>query len=200
MPEGIPDGLDDSGRYIKGSDIMNAKRSDRTLRIVIAAMFSAMIAVTTAFVQIKTPTGGYVHLGDAVIYLSACFLPMPYAVAAAAIGGGIADLLVYPETLIYTVIIKALNAVFFSSKSETLMSRRNALMTIPSGLVTVIGYSVSKLIRMLLAGDSMNSAVVNALWKMPENSIQAVASAIIFVVLAIALDKAQIKKRMLRDL
>ena len=179
---------------------MNAKRSDRTLRIVIAAMFSAMIAVTTAFVQIKTPTGGYVHLGDAVIYLSACFLPMPYAVAAAAIGGGIADLLVYPETLIYTVIIKALNAVFFSSKSETLMSRRNALMTIPSGLVTVIGYSVSKLIRMLLAGDSMNSAVVNALWKMPENSIQAVASAIIFVVLAIALDKAQIKKRMLRDL
>ena len=90
--------------------------------------------------------------------------------------------------------------MFFSSKSETLMSRRNALMTIPSGLVTVIGYSVSKLIRMLLAGDSMNSAVVNALWKMPENSIQAVASAIIFVVLAIALDKAQIKKRMLRDL
>ena len=58
---------------------MNRKHSDRTLRIVIAAMFSAMIAVMTAFVQIKTPTGGYVHLGDSMIYLAASFLPLPYA-------------------------------------------------------------------------------------------------------------------------
>jgi len=178
---------------------MNRKRSDRTLRIVIAAMFAAMIAVMTAFVQIKTPTGGYVHLGDSMIYLAASFLPLPYAVAAAAVGGGIADLLVYPETIIYTVIIKAINAVFFSAKNEKLLTKRNALMTIPSGLVTVVGYSLSKLIRMLLAGDSLQSAVGNALWKIPENSIQAVASALIFIIIAIALDKAEIKKRMLSD-
>ena len=179
---------------------MNKKHSDRTLRIVIAAMFAAMAAVMTAFVQIKTPTGGYVHLGDSMIYLAASFLPLPYAVAAAAVGGGIADLLVYPETILYTIVIKAINAVFFSAKGDKLLTKRNALMTIPSGLVTVIGYSVSKLIRMLLAGDSFHSALVNALWKMPENSIQAVASALIFIVIALALDKAQIKQRMLRDL
>lgn len=178
---------------------MNNKQSERTLRIVIAAMFAAMIAVMTAFVQIKTPTGGYVHLGDSMIYLAASFLPLPYAVAAAAVGGGIADLLVYPETIIYTVIIKAINAVFFSAKNEKLLTKRNALMTIPSGLVTVVGYSLSKLIRMLLAGDSLQSAVGNALWKIPENSIQAVASALIFIIIAIALDKAEIKKRMLSD-
>ncbi len=178
---------------------MNRKSSDRTLRIVIAAMFAAMIAVMTAFVQIKTPTGGYVHLGDSMIYLAASFLPLPYAILAAAIGGGIADLLVYPETIIYTVIIKAINAVFFSAKGDKLLSRRNALMTIPSGLVTVVGYSLSKLIRQLLAGDSFHSAVVNALWKIPENGIQAIASALIFIVIALALDKADIKKRMLRD-
>lgn len=176
---------------------MKNKHSAHTLNIVIAAMFAAMIAVTTAFVQIKTPTGGYVHLGDSMIYLTASFLPLPYAVAAAAVGGGIADLLVYPETIIYTVIIKALNAVFFSSKGDKLLTKRNALMTIPSGLVTVIGYSLSKLIRMLLAGDSFQSAVANALWKMPENAIQAVASALIFLLVAAAFDKADIKKRML---
>ena len=176
---------------------MNTKHSEHTLRIVIAAMFAAMIAVMTAFVQIKTPTGGYVHLGDSMIYLAASFLPLPYAVAAAAIGGGIADLLVYPETILYTIIIKAVNALFFSAKSDKLLTKRNALMTIPSGLVTVIGYSLSKLIRMLLAGDSMQSAIANALWKMPENSIQAVASAIIFILIAAAFDKADIKKRML---
>ena len=176
---------------------MKTKHSAHTLNIVIAAMFAAMIAVMTAFVQIKTPTGGYVHLGDSMIYLAASFLPLPYAVAAAAIGGGIADLLVYPETLIYTVIIKAVNAVFFSAKSDRLLTKRNALMTIPSGLVTVVGYSISKLIRLLLAGDSFRSALVNALWKMPENSIQAVASALIFIAIAAAFDKADIKKRML---
>lgn len=176
---------------------MKNKHSAHTLNIVIAAMFAAMIAVTTAFVQIKTPTGGYVHLGDSMIYLTASFLPLPYAVAAAAVGGGIADLLVYPETIIYTVIIKALNAVFFSSKSDKLLTKRNALMTIPSGLVTVIGYSLSKLIRMLIAGDSFQSAVANALWKMPENAIQATASALIFLLVAAAFDKADIKKRML---
>ena len=177
---------------------MNNKQSERTLRIVIAAMFAAMIAVMTAFVQIKTPTGGYVHLGDSMIYLTASFLPLPYAVAASAIGGGIADLLVYPETLIYTVIIKAMNSLFFSSKDDKLLTKRNALMTIPSGLVTVIGYSISKLIRQLLAGDSFHSAVVVALWKMPENAIQAVASALIFFLIAAAFDKADIKKRMLK--
>ena len=60
---------------------MKTKHSAHTLHIVIAAMFAAMIAVMTAFVQIKTPTGGYVHLGDSMIYLTASFLPLPFAVA-----------------------------------------------------------------------------------------------------------------------
>ena len=179
---------------------MNKKRSDRTLRIVIAAMFAAMIAVMTAFIKIPT-TGGYVHLGDSMIYLAAAFLPLPYAIAAAAIGGGIADLITgYVDVAVYTVIIKALNAVFFSAKGEKLLTKRNALMTIPSGLVTVIGYSISKLIRVLLAGGNFESALSAALLKMPENSVQAIGSAIIFIAAAVALDRADIKKRMLRDL
>ena len=176
---------------------MKNRHSEHTLHIVIAAMFAAMVAVMTAFVQIKTPTGGYVHLGDSMIYLTASFLPLPYAVAASAIGGGIADLLVYPETIIYTIIIKAVNALFFSSKGDKLLTKRNALMTIPSGLVTVIGYSISKFIRMLLGGSDFHAAIVAAALKMPENAIQAIASALIFLLIAVAFDKADIKKRML---
>lgn len=168
-----------------------------TLRLCITAMFAAMIAVATAFIQIHTPTGGYVHLGDALIYICACFLPMPYAVVAAALGGGLADLLVYPETIVYTIIIKAINALFFSSKGDKILTKRNALMTIPSGLVTVIGYSISKFIRMKLAGAENIAALTDALWKMPENAIQAVASAIVFFIIAYAFDKANLKKRLL---
>lgn len=178
---------------------MTTKHSDRTLRIVIAAMFAALTAVMTAFVKIPT-AGGYVHLGDSMIYLAASFLPLPYAVAAAAIGGGIADLITgYADVAVYTVIIKAVNAVFFSSKGDKLFTKRNALMTIPSGLVTVIGYSISKLIRVLLAGGNLQSAITAAALKMPENAVQAVGSALIFIAVAIALDRADIKKRMLRE-
>lgn len=176
---------------------MKAQHSRHTLHIVIAAMFAAMIAVLTAFVKFNT-AGGYVHLGDSMIYLVASFLPLPYAVAAAAIGGGLADLLTgYADVAVYTVIIKALNAVFFTAKDSKILTRRNALMTIPSGLVTVIGYSISKFIRMLLGGSDFHAAIVAAALKMPENAIQAIASALIFLLIAVAFDKADIKKRML---
>ncbi len=176
---------------------MKTKHSAHTLNIVIAAMFAAMIAVMTAFVKINT-FQGYIHLGDSMIYLVASFLPLPYAIAAAAIGGGMADILTgYADIAIYTVIIKSLNAVFFSAKGEKLLTKRNALMTIPSGLVTVIGYSLSKLIRMLLSGSDFRAALVAALWKIPENAGQAIASALIFILIAVAFDKADIKKRML---
>lgn len=176
---------------------MKTTHSKHTLNIVIAAMFAAMIAVMTAFIKINT-FQGYVHLGDSMIYLVASFLPLPYAIAAAAIGGGMADILSgYADIAVYTIIIKALNAVFFSAIGDKILTKRNALMTIPSGLVTVIGYSISKFIRVLLAGDSIQSATTNALLKIPENTAQAVVSALIFIAIAAAFDKADIKKRML---
>lgn len=174
------------------------KSKNQITNLVLTAMFAAMIAVTTAFVQIKSTTGGMIHIGDAVIYLAACFLPTPAAVAASAIGGGLADLLVYPETMLYTILIKAVNALFFSCKSEKLLTGRNALMVIPSGIVTVAGYSISKYIRVVLAGGGTAAAWGDALLKIPENTIQAVASGIIFIVVAAAFDKAQIKQKVLK--
>ena len=55
-------------------------------RLVTAALFAAAITVVTAYLlHIPIPTGGYIHLGDTLIYLAACLLPVPYAAAAAAI-------------------------------------------------------------------------------------------------------------------
>lgn len=176
----------------------NTEKSIKLRRLVISAMFAAMIAVLTAFIQIKTPTGGYIHLGDTVIYLAACFLPTPYAIGCAAVGGGLADLLVYPETIIYTIIIKAINAAFFSSKSERLGTKFNLLMVIPSGLVTVIGYSISKYIRVMLAGGGNVAALADAIRKIPENSIQAIASGIMFIIIAIAFDKLNLKNKLMK--
>lgn len=108
-----------------------------------AAMFAAMITLTTAYL-FHIPigaNGGYIHFGDAFIYLAASLLPMPYACAAAAIGGGLADFLSgVPIWVIPTMIIKPLTAVWFTSHSERLLCRRNVCALILAGLVSNLGW------------------------------------------------------------
>ena len=58
-------------------------------RLTATGMMAALITLMTAYI-FHIPiggNGGYVHLGDALIYLSAAILPAPYAMAAGAIGG-----------------------------------------------------------------------------------------------------------------
>lgn len=99
----------------------------KTGEIVVTGLFAAMITVMTAFIC-HIPygaNGGYIHFGDAVIYLAAAFLPKPYALAAAAIGGGLADLLTAPMWAPATVIIKMLIVLPFTGKREKILVRRN---------------------------------------------------------------------------
>ena len=85
------------------------KEYQKLYRLVTAALFAAAIAVMTAYMlHIPIPTGGYIHIGDALIYLAACLLPLPYAVGAAAVGAGLADLLTAPMWVVPTLIIKAI--------------------------------------------------------------------------------------------
>lgn len=101
----------------------------KTIRIVTTGIFAAMITVMTAYIC-HIPygaNGGYIHFGDTMIYLAAVFLPRPYALAAAAIGGGIADLLTAPMWMPATVIIKMLIVLPFSEKNNRLLSTRNIM-------------------------------------------------------------------------
>lgn len=61
--------------------------------LVRAAVFAAFVFVATTFFKIPLPVTGYVHLGDAAIFLACVFLPFPYDAAAAAIGSALADIL-----------------------------------------------------------------------------------------------------------
>ena len=94
----------------------------QTLKLVTTGIFAAMITVMTAYIC-HIPygmNGGYIHFGDTLIYLAAVFLPRPCALAAAAIGGGMADLLTAPVWMPATVIIKMLIVLPFSGKNGKL--------------------------------------------------------------------------------
>lgn len=156
-------------------------------KLSLSGLFAAIIFVLTMFIKIPAPTG-YVHLGDAVVYLSALVIG-PYAFIAGAIGEGLADLAgSYVMYLPATIIIKLLMALPFVhfGISEKYFSKRNILLTLPAGIINVFGYFLYDLI--------INKAY--AFVNIPGNAVQSVGSALIFMVFAIAFDKSKINKRL----
>ena len=150
--------------------------------LVTAAILAAAITIMTAFL-FHVPigaTGGYVHFGDALIYLSAALLPAPYAVGAAVVGAGLADLLTAPMWMPATVVIKSLVVLPFS--------RRNAAATLLAGAITVVGYYLAE--GLLFGGWAA------FLMSVTGNLVQAVGSAVLFLALAGVLDRVDLKQRL----
>lgn len=163
-------------------------KNKKILRLVFAAMFAALVAGLTLFPTIPIPGGGYVHLGDAMIYLAASFLPLPYAMVAAAIGGGLADIFSgYVAYLPFTVIVKALLTVAFSSKSEKILSKRNYLAPLAGVIITPSVYFCADAIMYGIAG-----ALPGIIW----NICQAAASLIIYYIIGTAADRMQLKSKL----
>lgn len=147
----------------------------------LASLFAALIAVFIAwFFHIPIKIGAnsaYLHFGDAFIFLAASLLPKPYALAAAGIGGGLGDLFCGgAEWIPFTVIIKMLSALCFTSKGDKMLSRRNIFAPIPALFITVGGYYIAE----ALIFSNWVSPVVSV-WG---NVVQIVGSAVIYYILA----------------
>ena len=70
------------------------ENSSKVKYLTVTGFMAALITIMTAYIC-HVPigvNGGYLHFGDSLIYLAAVLLPRPYALAAAAIGGGMADM------------------------------------------------------------------------------------------------------------
>ena len=162
---------------------------NKTKLIVISALLTAICACCTAFVSVPMPgTGGYVHFGDAIIMISASILPTPFAVFVGAIGGALADVMVgYSIWAPFTLVIKALVALCFTSKKPKIVNTRNLLALIPALVITLAGY--------YLAEGIIYGNFITPFASMIGNVIQIVASGVIFVVFGIALDKINFKNK-----
>lgn len=168
---------------------MEGKQSSLRLGVT-AALFGAMIFVVTAYVlHIPTPaTGGYIHLGDALVYLAASMLPAPYAVAAAAVGEAFSDALT--GSVVYavpTLLIKAAMALCFSSAGGKILTKRNAVACVPAGILCIGGYYLTEAFLL--------HSFVSPIAEIPGNVVQASASAVIYLLAGRALDRAKLKNR-----
>lgn len=175
------------------SETISQSRTLKMRRIVASGLFAALIYVFTAYLHI--PTGaGYTHAGDGLIYLAACILPTPYAMAAGAIGGALSDGLTgFLIWMPATIIIKAVTAAFFSNKGEKILTLRNILSIIPSLILCIAGYSLYE--GTVMAGGFSATAISAAFAQTPAYCVQVGASTLLFVSVSLLLDKVGFKKK-----
>lgn len=168
---------------------INSKATSRQKMIYMTstALFAALICITTAYI-FHIPfgvNGGYVHVGDALIYLAAAILPTPYALAAGALGGAFADLLTAPIWAPATFLIKMLIAIPFTCKKNKIINIHNVIGVFIAALLSTTGYAVAEAI---ILGDW--GVVIPV---MIGSLVQAFSSAVLFITFGHALDKIRFK-------
>ena len=142
--------------------------------ICISAMFAALVFVATFLVKVPLPVG-YVHIGDGIVFLASALLPMPYAMVAAAVGVGLADLCAgYAIYIPITVIIRILTVLFFSRK-KPMLSWHNIIALVASIALCAVGYWAFEAIFVYESG-------IAALAGIPFNLAQSAVGAVIYIV------------------
>ncbi len=165
-----------------------------TKKIVLAGLMAALATVGTMVIQIPTG-GGYVHLGDSIVYLCGMLLGPVLGGTAAAIGSMLADLLSgYGQYAIPTFLIKGLDAmvvgfIYMSvmKNGTTTMSKaiRYIVSFIPGGLIMVFGYALTEYFFYGAGG---------VLGTFGPNFMQAFVGGALGLPLLLALDKANVQK------
>ena len=165
------------------------RASDKKLELMSqAAVMAALTAALTLWLHIPAGlNGGYIHFGDAVIYLAAALLPKPYAMAAGAAGGVIADLLTAPLWAPATLLIKPLLVLPFSNGGERIVTRRNTAALVLAFFLSASGYFLAE--GLMFGFHTAFRVSVSG------SAVQSGGSALAFLAAGGALDRLQVKKR-----
>ena len=159
--------------------------NNKTRRIVYTGLFSAIVCVVT---MLHIPAGnGYIHVGDAIIYLGAVMLPFPFGVFAAGIGGTLSDLLSgFAIYAIPTFIVKSLNALCFYipfKMHSKIVTSRSIIAVVVSSFVTIGGYFLAEWV---IFGKAAAIAYLARCY------VQPLSSLIVFILLGISFDKIKL--------
>lgn len=171
--------------------------NSNTFKIVLTALMMSLIMVSILFIRIPIPfTQGYVHLGDAMIFLSVLVLGWKYGAVAAALGGMLGDVVGgFAAWAPWTFGIKGIMALILGLAISVVMKDENIakgkllaaeiIGMICAGIFMVAGYYVAE-------GVMYGNWVAPALG-IPWNIGQFAVGMVIAVVIAEALCKTPAK-------
>lgn len=174
------------------------RNTGKAAKVVMTALMIAIITISIMFIKIPIPgTQGYVHLGDAMIFLSVLVLGWKYGAIAAAIGGALGDImggaaLWAPWTFTIKFLMALIMGLFIAG---TMKKRQFTIAGVPimelvgmilAGLVMVVGYYVAE---GLMVGN-WASPIIGVPW----NIGQFVVGMVIAGILAAALYKTSARR------
>ncbi len=161
--------------------------AEKTNKLVMTALMMCMIIVLTMFVKVPIPlTQGYVHLGDAMIFISVMLLGWKYGAAASAIGSAMADIFCgvamwAPWTLVIKFIMALVMGKILEYGGTSISKIREIIAMALGGLFMTAGYFVAE-------GIMYGNWAVAALG-IPWNVGQFAVGMVIAVALSVALCK-----------
>lgn len=174
------------------------KHSGTAVNVVMTALMMGLIMVAIMFVRVPIPfTQGYVHLGDAMIFLAVLVMGWKYGAIAAALGGAMGDILGgFPVWAPWTFAIKGIMAIVMGLFIAA---------TLKQGSKTIAGVPIMELMGMVISGIVMvigyyaAEGVMYGNWAapmlgVPWNIGQFVVGMIIATVLAAALYKTPARR------
>ena len=170
--------------------IMN---KSKTQKIVISALFAALVCIATMIIRIPSPIGGYLNMGDCIILLAGWLLSPLCAAASAAIGSAIADVLSgFAGYALATFVIKALVALTAYAGFKYIC--KNKTNTILLVLVSVVAELVMIALYYIFEGlflYGFEASLANII----QNSIQALANVAAGVILLKIFSKGKMLKQ-----
>ena len=106
---------------------------EKIKRLTLAGLMCAVVVITTMFAAVPIPgvQGAYANAGDAAVYASAYLLGWPWGVMVAAVGSGLADLLLgsalyAPATLVIKGLMALIAAKLLKKQEDDERNRRLA--------------------------------------------------------------------------
>ncbi len=164
-------------------------KNKRIKLMSVTGVLTALVFVVTAYLHIPT-SNGYIHVGDGLIYLAACLLPLPYAIFVGAGGALLSDCLTgFAVWAPGSVVIKALTALLFSSRHKKIMAPRNLFALVPAAVICAGGYYLYESLIYL--------NFISPLAGIPASLIQSGASTALFVAAGLAIDKMNFKQKLI---
>lgn len=149
--------------------------SKKTLKIVLSALFAAIVCVLTFFPKLPIPaTGGYIHLGDSICLAASWLLGPVFGSLAAGVGSALADAIggywfYVPATfIIKTLAYFAAGLLFRNFKNRMPKTAALLVSAVVGELIMVLGY-------FLFEWAFLDSAFAAAISGVPANIIQGCA-------------------------
>lgn len=171
--------------------------NNKTQKIIISALFTALTCVATMVIKVPTPTSGYIHLGDGLVLLSGIILGPVYGSIAAGLGSMFADLFSgYAGFAPATLIIKALAALIGGLLYHLInhLFSKSVLQIIPIILAGIGGGFIVTSGYFIFEAFIMGLGVPAAFAGVPFNLLQNLFGIIIAAILVPLLGNIQIVK------